>query len=479
MPLDAGDPGYGSVPAAPVHGLPGTVGVTETAPLLIPEPELEPVTRWQPLSMEELELAAGGPGWRKFRSRLVLLFWLTWLAILGTAVAIIIKSPKPVATPLKWWQKSLFYQLQPPMFIASEGPVDINDICEQFPYLKSLGIGVLILSDMFDKKASPANLNVTDENVGTIPQIQHLLMECHKADLKVVLDLCELDLLGPGLAAGNVEEHALKFWLDQGVTGFAICDTDAVYSEKTLLRWRDLMKKYTTNEDEERIVVVKQMGDVLLPLNTSEHTNVTLVHMVIRSILQSTNHLLSPQEVAVSIETHLQTSEDIWPSWTVGGKTSHDLKKLLLVLMMTLPGSPAIQYGEGIGEVQGKVIEAGSIALFTSLSHYRSREETLLYGTLKFLPFNSSSLSNSTFPPSPTSILAFLRSWGCVHFLVLLNLGSEPRELDPTWLPILPEGGVFVTSTEMDRSGAIDLAVVKLRPHEAIVIKLFEAGSYS
>lgn len=27
-------------------------------------------------------------------------------------------------------------------------------------------------------------------------------------------------------------QHALQFWLEQGVAGFAICDTDAAYSEK-------------------------------------------------------------------------------------------------------------------------------------------------------------------------------------------------------------------------------------------------------
>lgn len=68
-----------------------------------------------------------------------------------------------------------------------------------------------------------------------------------------------------------------------------------------------------------RIVVVKQMGDVLRPLNTSGPTNVTLVDMVMRSILPSTHHVLSAQEVAVAIETHLQTTEDTWPSWTVSG----------------------------------------------------------------------------------------------------------------------------------------------------------------
>lgn len=114
-----------------------------------------------------------------------------------------------------------------------------------------------------------------------------------------------------------------------------------------------------------------------------------------------------------------------------------------------------------------------AIALFQSLSRTRSREEALLFGSFTFLPFNTSSSS------SPTPPLAFLRSWGCVHFLVLLNLGSEPHNLSPDWAPSLPTGGVFVTSTGMDRLGAVSLDTLTLKPQEAIVIKLFEGGSYS
>lgn len=127
MPLNAGDTRYGTVPGA---GLSASMGASESAPLLIPEPEPEPEPRqqWQPLTVEELEVAAGGPGWSKVRCYLILLFWLAWVAMLATSVAIIARSPRPVLTPLRWWQKSLFYQLQPDMFTErqTEGSEGIN-----------------------------------------------------------------------------------------------------------------------------------------------------------------------------------------------------------------------------------------------------------------------------------------------------------------------------------------------------------------
>ncbi|XP_010772646.1 4F2 cell-surface antigen heavy chain [Notothenia coriiceps] len=512
MPLNAGDTGYGSV-AGP--GLSSTVGGSESAPLLIPEDEPEPIQQWQPLSKEELQLAAGGPGWKKVRCYLVLLFWLAWLAMLAIAIAIITMSPRPVVTPLKWWQKSLFYQVEPELTLEkqAEGSRGINALCDELPYLKSLGIGALILQGLFDKKAYPTN-NATGEKIGTLPQIQHLLAESNKADLKVLLNVCEVDLLGPGDEAGNASKtsgvsgtihHALRFWLQQGAAGFEICDTDAAYSEKTLLEWKGVFKEFGS-EEEERIVVVKQTSGVLPLLKNPSHSNVTVVDVVLKSILPTSEHLLSSKEVAAAIETQLQTKEeDSWPSWTVGGKASRDLKNLLLVLMMTLPGSPAFSYDEDLNQTPSVSLKVNSshgdtnisldvitneeknrrlaVALFTSLSHSRAREEALQFGSFTFLPFNSSSSSssfNSTLPSPPSPpILAFLRSWGCVHFLILLNVGPELRPLDPAWSPSLPKAGVFVSSTRMDRLGATSLEALVLRPHEAIVIKLFEAGSYS
>ena len=125
MPLNAGGPGYGSV-AGP--GPSGNAGASETAPLLVPEPDAGAPRAWRPLTKEQLEVAAGGPGWRRVRCYLVLLFWLAWVAMLAVSVAIIAVSPRPVATSLRWWQRTLFYQLEPGLLAdaQAEGSGGIN-----------------------------------------------------------------------------------------------------------------------------------------------------------------------------------------------------------------------------------------------------------------------------------------------------------------------------------------------------------------
>lgn len=52
---------------------------------------------------------------------------------------------------------------------------------EQLPYLKSLGIGALILKGVFDVEVFPLNLTAADKNFAPLAWMQHLLSESHKA----------------------------------------------------------------------------------------------------------------------------------------------------------------------------------------------------------------------------------------------------------------------------------------------------------
>ncbi|XP_030633822.1 4F2 cell-surface antigen heavy chain [Chanos chanos] len=487
------DPGYGSVAVGIGPGLAGSLEGSETVPLLIPEAD---ESQWRPMTREELEQAAGGPGWKKLRSRLVLLFWLSWLAMLGVAVAIVVQSPRPVAPPLHWWQRELFYSLQPAVFMDGDGAEasSISAVAERLPYLKSLGVGVMILEGVFRYDVSPPNLTMIDEHLGTSLQFQQLIIESHKAGIKVVLDLCELDLFsgqepanetdGLSDASGHIQ-YSLRYWLEQGVSGFAICDADPAFSEKTLTEWRLLIQEFNTKDDE-RIVMVRQMGKALPAFNASgPAVNGSLVELVTKPLLPPSPNPLSAQEVANAMETNLQKPQEEWPSWTVGGKASSGLENILMVLMMTLPGTPIIKYGEEISPSQVSTKMTRPLGLFQSLSRMRAREEALRFGSFTFLPFNATSVGHGTPNATATATvaatppLAFLRSWGCVHFLVLFNLGSVSHTLDPDWAPSLPEGGVYVTSTGLDRLGSVSLQSMQLRPKEAVVIKLFETGNVS
>ncbi|XP_059932152.1 4F2 cell-surface antigen heavy chain [Gadus macrocephalus] len=493
MRLNAGEPAaYGSIVAAADPESPPR-GDVEAAPLLSPAPRA--VLR--PLSKEELEEAAGGPRWTRIRSRLVLLFWLTWLAMLGTAVFIVVKSPRPVAPPLRWWQKSLFYRLQTALFMDSQpGSLrGIEAVCAQLAYIRSLGVGAVVLEGLFLTGASPDG-PVLNDSLVTGPQVDHLLKESSKAGLRVVLDLCELNFTASTEVSEvndtsvsperlSTVQHALKSWLEKGVAGFAICDTDPAYSERTLTEWRRVIRGLNKT-CADRIMLVRQTGE---ELNSTRSFNGSLVEVVMRSILPPTHHILSAQEVAESMEACLREGAGaVWPSWTMGGRTSSEFQKLLLVLMMTLPGSPALQPGDELSSTRNVTFPEDqdvpssntdrerrlALALYTSLSLSKAREEALVSGSFTMLSLNSSS-SSTLAPP----ILGFLRSWGCVQILVVLNVGPDPQSLDPHWAGGLPSAGVFMVGTGLDRMGTVALSALSLRPQEAVVIKLIEARSFS
>lgn len=376
-------------------------------------------------------------------------------------------------------------------------------MCGHLAYIKSLGVGAMVLEGLFLKGPSPDG-PVLNDSLATVPQLQHLLRESSKSGLRVVLDLCDLTLTSSRPEVSEVNptsvsleplaavQRALKSWLESGVAGFMICDTDPAYSEQTLTEWRLVLKEFS-KEDDDRIVMLKQTGELH---NSTGSFNDSLVEVVMRAILPPAQHILSVPEVAETVEARLLASEGtIWPSWRVGGRTSGDLQKILLVLMMTLPGTPALQYGEEISNTKNVLMNATmpqnedvpssnaererrlALALFRSLSVAKAREEALLSGTFTMLSFNASSAAaNSTLHPP---ILGFLRSWGCVQFLVLLNIGPEPHPLDPHWARSLPSTGVFVISTGLNRLGSVSLYSLSLQPQEAIVIKLIEARSFS
>ncbi|XP_056330396.1 4F2 cell-surface antigen heavy chain [Danio aesculapii] len=481
-----GDPAYGSVSGAPFTDVEGS----ESVPLLTPGPPPPPPAHrrvWKPLSREELERCAGGTQWRRFRRRLVLCFWICWMLLLGAAVLIVIKSPRATTRVLHWWQRDLIYRLQPMLFLDAERQQDsrINRVCERLPYLKSVGAGAVILEGLFGNRSSSTNLTEIDQTLGTLPQVTQLITESRKAGVRVILDLCELDLFeqksnnDTAVWSGASEsiQYSLRYWLYHGVSGFGICDTDAAFSAKTLMEWKVLMQEFSS-QDDERILMVRQTGNTLPVLNVSSITG-SLVELVTKSLIPQSHHLLTAAEVAEAIEVSLQSPQRDWPSWTVGGGVPMELNRAILLLIMTLPGTPIIKYGEELSPAQGVNRLNQPLALFHSLSQSRAREEALHFGRFTFLSFNTSLSPSPGLNATDTPLLAYLRSWGCVHFLVLFNLGPEPHTMDPDWAPSLPEGGVFVSSTGLDRFGPVSLNTIRMQPHEAIVIKLFESDRSS
>ncbi|XP_023669442.1 4F2 cell-surface antigen heavy chain isoform X2 [Paramormyrops kingsleyae] len=453
-----GDPSSGSMAARRAAGsTPCGPGGSETVPLLISGIASNSRLHLAPMNKKELLSVVGSPGWRKLHALLGSLFWVGWLATVGVAIVVIAQSPNPAAPRLRWWQKAPFCRLQAALFLDSghTGARAINEVRDRLPYLRNLGVGALILEGLFPRGLPAPAITKLNESLGTLLQFQQLLAEGHKTDMRILLDLCDLD------------------FRDSSTLNSSDQTEESTNPVLTLLVWRDLMRNLS-QEENERILVVSKAEETGPRRNVSDPVgNHSLVDMITRAFLPWSPRPLSAQDVAVAMETHLLRPQREWPSWTVGGVLPGELQNILMVLLMTLPGTPVISYGIDISPSQVRRRPGHSdSALFRSLSQLRSREEALILGKLTFLSLSNSSqtIPGSALPPSPPT-LAFLCSWSCTRILVLLNLSPDIQRLDPRGVRSLPAAGVFLLSTGPGRLGSCVLETLQLQPWEAVVIK--------
>ena len=97
---------------------------------------------------------------------------------------------------LKWWQKTNVYQVYPKSFLdtTGSGTGDIKGITAKLDYLKTLGVGAIWLtpvypSPMVDNGYDIADFTGIDPSYGTMADMEKLIAEGKKRDIRMVMDL--------------------------------------------------------------------------------------------------------------------------------------------------------------------------------------------------------------------------------------------------------------------------------------------------
>lgn len=203
--------------------------------------------------------------------------------------------------------------------------------------------------------------------------------------------------------------------------------------------------------------------------------NISLVDLDVRSLQPRTNHFLSGQEVAVAMERHLQNLQgDILQSLMVGsGEASQGLQRLLMFLVMTLPGTPVVKYGKELSHSQSMSVEGRAhdqTKWAGGSSGGKGETQKLQLGSLPLpqsLPVkrgNPPFWQLPTLPPSPSPPPP----------------STQPCHRPPSW-PSYAPGAVFtswfVTSSRLDCLGPNSLETLRLQPQKSVVIKLYVSGS--
>ncbi len=97
---------------------------------------------------------------------------------------------------IKWWQKTVIYQIYPRSFkdTNGDGIGDLPGIIEKLDYLKKLGIGAIWLSPVFCSPQADNGYDVSDYQdidpmFGTLSDMDELIAEAKKRDIRIILDL--------------------------------------------------------------------------------------------------------------------------------------------------------------------------------------------------------------------------------------------------------------------------------------------------
>ena len=97
---------------------------------------------------------------------------------------------------LKWWQKTVVYQVYPKSFMdtTGSGQGDIRGITEKLDYLKTLGVGAVWLtpvyrSPMVDNGYDIADYKSIDPSYGTMKDMENLIAEAKDRNIRIVMDL--------------------------------------------------------------------------------------------------------------------------------------------------------------------------------------------------------------------------------------------------------------------------------------------------
>ncbi|WP_304438587.1 alpha-glucosidase [Caloranaerobacter sp. TR13] len=95
-----------------------------------------------------------------------------------------------------WWKNSIIYEIFPRSFKDSNGDGigDIQGIISKLDYLKDLGVDAIWLCPVYPSPNNDSGYDVSDyydiwDELGTMEDIEKLIVEMHKRDMKLIMEL--------------------------------------------------------------------------------------------------------------------------------------------------------------------------------------------------------------------------------------------------------------------------------------------------
>ncbi|MBQ1477689.1 MAG: alpha-glucosidase [Erysipelotrichaceae bacterium] len=95
-----------------------------------------------------------------------------------------------------WWKEAVFYEVYPRSFCDSDhdGIGDIRGIISKLDHIRSLGVDAIWCCPFYDSPNADNGYDIRDykgimKEFGTMKDVEDLIEECHKRDMKIIVDL--------------------------------------------------------------------------------------------------------------------------------------------------------------------------------------------------------------------------------------------------------------------------------------------------
>jgi Alpha amylase, catalytic domain len=248
-----------------------------------------------------------------------------------------------------WWKHPVVYQVNPINFSPTEGS-GLHGVAQHLDYIQSLGVDALLLTTL---QPDPAHAQTLDPAYGTLDDLDNLIHEASRRNIRVLLDL------DPHIPAADLPNVA-RFWLNRGIAGFHVIGaTPEAHAQATELR------KAAASYLGQRILI----GDVdpTLPPSPQQRTYKVPDTQATQLLLDASLGAVTPLNPA-AIRSAIESTENIalaghaipllatdGPSFKrslsryADGQHDLDIAKLLATILFTTRAQPLLYYGQELG----------------------------------------------------------------------------------------------------------------------------------
>jgi alpha-glucosidase len=248
-----------------------------------------------------------------------------------------------------WWKHPVVYQVNPINFSPTEGS-GLHGVVQHLDYIRSLGADALLLTTL---QPDPAHAQSLDPAYGTLDDLDDLIHEASRRNIRVLLDL------DPQIPAADLPNVA-RFWLNHGIAGFHITGaTREAHARATELRkatgaylgQRILIGDVDPtlrSSPQQRTYKVPDTDTPQLLLDTSLGTVTPLNPAAIRSAIQSTENIALAGHAVPLLATDGPSFQRSMSRYA-DGKNDLAIAKLLATILFTTRAQPVLYYGQELG----------------------------------------------------------------------------------------------------------------------------------